>query len=77
MELINDSNIRTCNINEKIKYIGINFESKVVFNEIEILSNLKEDLQMLCNSPLLHADQKLKKNKSKLIIDLWITKSTF
>lgn len=42
-----------------MKYLGINFEDEIVFDEIKILSKLKDDLETLTKSPMLHADQKI------------------
>lgn len=59
LKLIDGKHIKTYKIGEKLKYLGINFEDEIIFDEIKILSKLKDDLETLTNSPLLHADQKI------------------
>ena len=59
LQLLDGKQIRTCKIGEKIKYLGINFEDEIIFDEIAVLSELKNKLEILSTSPLLHADQKI------------------
>ena len=44
---------------ESIKYLGVNFNDEIVFDEKSVISNLTKNISNLCNSPLLKADQKL------------------
>lgn len=44
---------------EKIRYLGINFSNKIIFDEKEFLTSLEKDFRKLITTPMLRGDQKL------------------
>lgn len=50
LQLLDGKQIQTCKIGEKIKYLGVNFEDEIIFDEIEVVSVLKNKLEILRNS---------------------------
>lgn len=58
LEVLPEVHIRCITPNESIKYLGINFADSVVFNSRQMMTELKQKLDLLSSSPWLKADQK-------------------
>ena len=44
---------------QKIRYLGVTFKQEIVLNAARVMNNLKQDLEKLIGSAMLHPDQKL------------------
>lgn len=53
------SSIPTLKRNERIRYLGVDFESEIVVDRVRVLDGLQKDLGTLVTTPLLKNDQKL------------------
>lgn len=60
-ELYIDENniIRSLGSDEKIKYLGVTFQSEIVLDEGKVIGSLKSNLEKLVGCPMLRPDQKL------------------
>lgn len=51
--------IHNISLERKLRYPGVNFSNKIIFDLKEFLTSLKKDFRKLVTTPLLCRDQKL------------------